>query len=290
MRFKSLAVLAFASSVAAVPLSSQINYGKGYLACVAKINDSPWEAYDVCKRYLAEQSAHSSYVVAWVADYERALPYIQFLQKLAPDENAPWFVYEPDLQIDLPETIDTPGPGPFSITIARSFNSSREEMMLRRAEAVYQSPSLMIKRVYRSLRSFAGISPAKMEPLWGGEPTVTGEPTDGEQATDVVTARSVRYYYDLSLVEQNDPHIYPSTAISSDMNYRAAIQSFSDYEHNGQTFKNVYVANMTLRWEFVCGGLCGVEFTRNKVVVLDDQGNVVAMFLDAPVNRWISFS
>src|ERR1700694_894637 len=119
MRFKWLAVLVFACTVATVAPSSQINYGRGYLLCIAKIEDSPWEAHDSCKRYLAEQSEHSSYVVAWVADYEKALPYIHFLQKLAPDENAPWFVYEPDVRIDLPETTDTLGP--FRIAIARSF-------------------------------------------------------------------------------------------------------------------------------------------------------------------------
>jgi len=289
MLFKWLAVLVFACTVSAVALSSQINYGNGYLACVSKIKDFPWEAYDSCKRYLAEQSEHSSYVVAWVADYEKALPYIHFLKKLASSENAPWFVYGPDLQIDLPETTDTRGP--FQITIARAIKSPHEAAMLRRAEAVYESPSSMVKRASGSLRTFADYPDAKMEPLWGDGPSVSGEPSSGEQVTHIVTARSVRYYYDLSLAERKDPHMPDGfTAITSEMNYRAAIQRFSNYAHNGQKFKNVYVADMTLGWEFVCGDLCGVTFTRNKVVVLDDKANVIAMFLDAPVNRWIGVS
>ena len=35
-----------------------------------------------------------------------------------------------------------------------------------------------------------------------------------------------------------------------------------------------------LEWAFVCGGLCGMGFTRNKVVVLDSEEDVIAMYRD----------
>ena len=36
-----------------------------------------------------------------------------------------------------------------------------------------------------------------------------------------------------------------------------------------------------LAWAFVCGGLCGMGFARNKLVELDGEGNVIAMYRDA---------
>jgi hypothetical protein len=62
------------------------------------------------------------------------------------------------------------------------------------------------------------------------------------------------------------------------------------YERAGKTFNNVYVANMTLTWAQVCGGLCGSGFTRNKIVVMSPSGEILDMFLDDPVNNssWIA--
>jgi len=62
------------------------------------------------------------------------------------------------------------------------------------------------------------------------------------------------------------------------------------YVRSGKTFKDVYVAEMILTWGQVCGGLCGYGFTRNKVVVLKADGEIVYVFLDDPVNSssWVS--
>ena len=74
------------------------------------------------------------------------------------------------------------------------------------------------------------------------------------------------------------------------MIYTGEIRWLNNYSHANYKFKDVYVADLTLQWGFDCGSLCGVGFTRNKVVVLDGQGKVLAMYLDAPVNNqsWVS--
>lgn len=80
------------------------------------------------------------------------------------------------------------------------------------------------------------------------------------------------------------------TFLSSSLKYEASIKKVDAYERAGKSFTNVYVANMTLTWAQVCGGLCGFGFTRNKIVVLSLSGEIVGMFLDDPVNRrsWVS--
>jgi len=74
------------------------------------------------------------------------------------------------------------------------------------------------------------------------------------------------------------------------LQYGAAIKHFDKFAHNQATFENVYVADLNLKWSFNCGMLCGMGFTRNKLVVLDIEGNVLAMYLDSPVNSqsWVS--
>jgi hypothetical protein len=290
---KFICAMAFAAAVGPLlaqdDAATQNDPRRLYMLCVANIRNASLEAYRPCKQYL-EQTPTSDdntpqvkYVKAWIARYEKVLPYLQFLQRLTADKNAPWFVYEPDMAIQLPETSDTEGP--YKIQISRSFRGLNEEEMLRKAEAVYSSPSKMVADVIRSLSAWADKPPEEMAPIWG----TPGN--DNIQSADVVTARAVRYYYDLSLAAKANPHLPTGfNAAAIGLKYVGAIRYFDRYFHNGNTFENVYVGDLTLEWSFTCGGLCGMGFTRNKVVVLDANGNVIAMSLDAPVNSesWVS--
>jgi len=192
-------------------------------------------------------------------------------------------VYPPDLNINLPQTSETEGN--FKILIARSFTNANEEELLRKAEAVYDSPEHMIATVLRSVNYWAANPPKEMMPIWGRPGN------DDLQMTDIVTARAVRYYYDLTLAERNDPRLPTGfTAIGSSMKYDASIKHSDHYAHGKDAFDDVYVADMNLGWAFTCGGLCGVGFTRNKIVVLDASGDILTLYLDAPVNSqfWVS--
>jgi hypothetical protein len=292
---KFICAMVFIGAVAVTPLLAQDGATtendpyKLYTLCVANIMNVPLEAYRPCKQYL-EQTPTSDdntpqvkYVKTWIARYEKVLPYLQFLQGLTTDKNAPWLVYEPDMAIHLPETSDTEGP--YKIQISRSFRGLNEEEMLRKAEAVYSSPSKMVADVFRSLGYWADKPSEEMAPIWG----MPGN--DNIQSTDVVTARAVRYYYDLSLAAKANPQLptgYAAVAIG--LKYDGVLKHFDRYSHNGNTFEDVYVGDLTLEWSFTCGSLCGMGFTRNKLVVLDANGNVIAMYLDAPVNSesWVS--
>ena len=290
MSSKLICALVIAGVAAVVPLQAQdapTTKTDPYEVCMAEIKNAPLEAYGPCKQYLEQtpldDAAHRKHVSTWIARYEKVLPYVQFLQGLTADAGAPWFVYEPDMDIRLPETSDAVGS--YKIQISRSFNGSNEEEMLRKAEAVYSSPANMIADVFRYLSYFADKAPEGMAPIWG----MPGN--DNIQSTDVVTARAVRYYYDLSLAAKANPHLSTGfDAVLTGLKYNGVIKHFDRYSHREDNFENVYVADLTLEWSFNCGGLCGMGFTRNKLVVLDANGSVIAVYLDAPVNSqsWMS--
>jgi hypothetical protein len=258
-----------------------------YQRCTATIENVPQDAYQPCRQYLEhtppDTPEHLEHVKTWVAQYEKVLSYIQFLQGLAADQKAAWIVYEPDTGIDLPQTSEKEGP--FKMEISRSFGDPKEEAILRTAEAVYSGPAKMVEEVFRSLSYWANEPLDEMAPIWG----MRGN--DEIQSTEIVTARAVRYYYDLTRTVRQNPHL-PSgfDAVNTNLKYVGAIKHFDRYSHKKDNFENVYVADLTLEWGFVCGGLCGMGFTRNKLVVLDSRGEVIAMYLDAPANSqsWVS--
>lgn len=258
-----------------------------YGLCIAEINKEPLAAYNPCKQYLETQphddTRRSRYVRNWLASYEKAQPYISYLEGLSPDKNASWIVYGPDTSIPLPETSDTEGA--YKIEIARTFANSDEETMLREAEAIYPGPKWMIEEVARSFAVWAATPPEEMAPIWG----MPGN--DRLQEDEIVTARAVRYYYDLSLAAKANPHLSTGfDAQQTELKYEGVIKHYDRYVHKKDSFQNVYVADLTLKWSFTCGGLCGMGFTRNKVVVLDSRGNIIALYLDSPVNStsWVS--
>jgi hypothetical protein len=258
-----------------------------YCVCVSKIASGAQDAYDSCTQYLEESTSddaeHIQYVKTWVTLYKEIQPYMQFLQRLAGNEKAAWLLYEPDIAIELPQTSETEGP--FAIQIARSFANRTEEALLRKAEAVYPGPNAMIHEVLRSSGGRVDELLKEMAPIWG----IQGN--DRIELTETVTARAVRYYYDLTLAARREPRLSSGvTAVSTSLKYEAGIKYLDHYSHGKDAFDSVYIADLTLQWGFTCGGLCGMGFTRNKIVVLDSHGNVIAMYLDAPVNSedWVS--
>jgi len=287
MRSLVLAVFAFCLLATFIPALAQENSATRidpYNVCVTAMEKTPQEAVVPCKRYLA-QNPHDSpdrieCVTKWVANYEKVLPYAKFLQSLPGDPKAAWFVFEPDQKIELPETDENDAP--FKMQIARKYSGSYEEEMLRKAEAVYPRASRSAADVFRSSEDWVDHIPKPMTPIWGG----TGN--DNIQEAEVVTASAVRYYYDLTNTARENPKLATGfTARHTTLKYDASIKYFGNYSHNTEKFDDVYLADLTLVWGFNCGGLCGVGFTLNKIVVLDRSGNVIAMFSELK-DSWVS--
>lgn len=259
-----------------------------YTRCTASMRTKPQSAYRDCKEYLekypGDDERRMQYVDTWVSAYEAVLSYIRAIKAVVPpDSTTPWFVYEPDLSLDIPQVTDKGGK--HQVEIVRSFEGAGEEALLKRAEAVYPSVDKMVEAVSGDPVYWSKNLPEGDEPLWwaGGN--------DNVRLTKVVTARAVRYYYDLSQGLRSNPKFVTGfPMMSTSLKYVAAIKHYDEYTHAKEKFTDVYVADLNLEWSHICGGLCGMGFKRNKVVVLDSGGNVVALFLDAPENSsmWVS--
>ncbi|MGC1905961.1 MAG: hypothetical protein WA715_19230 [Candidatus Acidiferrum sp.] len=288
-RFFTASLLCFVLAPVGPSLQDQAASGNDrYDVCVAKIESGPpQEAYNSCTEYLEQSPPDDSEgvprVKTWVMLYKEIRPYMQFLQSLTSDEKGRWLLYEPDMAVELPQTSETEGR--YTIHIARSFANLTEEALLRKAEAVYQGPNEMIRDALRSSGGRVDQLLREMAPIWG-EPG-----NDNIELTTVITAGAVRYYYDLTRAARKEPRLPTGvSAQRTNLKYKAAIKYLDRYTHGKDAYDGVYVADLTLQWGFTCGGLCGMGFTRNKLVVLDGHGNVVAMYLDAPVNSesWVS--
>lgn len=260
-----------------------------YHRCTLPMRTHPQAAYEVCKEYLKKYPGDDQRLVQFVSDwataYERVLPYTAYLRSIpTPTPTSSWFIYEPDLSIEIPQARQPEGSN--RVEIIRRFKGEREEAMLRRAEAVYPGVDSMVAKVAGSPAFFAQFAPLGNEPLWWDSAH------SGIREAYVVTSRAVRYYYDLSQELRTDPQrVLPGWGRwQTSLKYVATIDYHNQYERGRENFRDVYVGELNLQWSQVCGGLCGAGYKRSKVVVLDQRGNVVAMFLDAPANRgaWVS--
>jgi hypothetical protein len=254
-----------------------------YALCETNLHKDPELAYKSCKEYLGkypdDDYGRVQMAFKWVTACEKVLAYTKAVQTLSSASSSrDWLVFEPDLNINLPQVSEKDGN--YKIEIARLFNDTHEAGMLAKAEAVYGNQDKFIGMVVKDPVSWAEDLPEPAAPVWGTRGN------DNVLVTEVITASAVCYYYDLS-ISAREHRKFRSVfqMISTGLKYTASIVHYAKYEHSGKKFDDVYVADLNLEWSSICGGLCGIGFTRNKLVALDHNGDVLALFLDAQENR-----
>ena len=239
----------------------------------------PSDLLDLAQRFLKSLDCGLRLPAEGVAPEARLeLPFV-----LARDPNGAWLVYEADLSLEIPQVAEKDSN--HTVELDRSFNGPIEDALIKKAEAVYQGPNKMIDTILRDPRWLAEHIPEDSEPLWW----IAGN--DNVRLTTIVTARAVHHYYDLSLKLRQNPDAVPGFRMNhTSLAYRANIKRYGKYSHGEDRFSDVYLADLNLEWPHSCGGLCGMSFKRNKVVILSASGDVLAMYLDAPVNSSVTVS
>lgn len=286
---------ASAGAVAGFLLAGSVWFSQGaaaqgdgsFEACAADMEKAPGDAYDSCGRFVERSPTGDSGNIRkakeWLQVNAPKRPYVRFLKSLSSDDKARFVVYQPDLTIELPQADRKTRTG--KLKIVRSYGNLTEEAMLRKAEAVYPAPKEMIRQLFYLWAGWPLKRTQELEPIWGA----LGN--DEIMQTETVTASAVRYYYDIVLATEKNRKM-PSgfEAKSTNLGYKATIHFQDRYQHGEDSYEGVYVANLDLSWSFICGGLCGMGFNRNKLVVLDKHGEVIALYLDAPENSefWVS--
>jgi len=264
----------------------------GYALCIEHIEKDPHKAYEYCTDYINkypnDDKTQTEFVGKFITAYRKisqwlsSVPMNHFTEK-----TTRWAVFIPGLSARIP--IENSRDGNHLILIKREYRSRDDEKLLAKAEALYKNPEPVERQLLKEWRYIA--EPYVLLP--DGEPRWWTGPIGTILAADLVSTGAVLYYYNISkALRSNDGKVNGNSwkFLSSNLKYEASIKKMDVYERSGKSFKNVYVANMTLTWGQVCGRLCGSGFTRNKIVVMSPSGEILEMFLDDPVNRssWIS--
>ena len=263
-----------------------------YYRCANHIAKDPHQAYECCSDYLNKYPNDDprlvDYAGGFVTAYRKISQYVQsVLRTDFAETTASWAVYSPGLLKKIPDE-NSPHLN-YPILIKREYGSPYEEKLLAKAEALYKNPEPIQADLLKQWGYFA----QKSVVLPDGEPKWWAGTSSTILSTELVSTEAVLYYYKISQEFRNNAGKLKENSfrfLSSSLKYDASIKKWEVYERPNRSFRNVYVANMTLTWAQICGDLCGSGFTRNKVVVMSLNGEILEIFLDDPVNRssWIS--
>lgn len=203
-----------------------------------------------------------------VAAFLSFMPLAFAAEPAAPD--AGYFISEPDLALNI---IDIKPP--YTMEIKRIADSPQAAQMLKKAEAVYPRRETVLaaaKNAHFKLRQ----TPDAKESLWWSSAF------DGVRIPYALTAGAVVYYQNLmEAFTQNDFSGSANIKMTrASLKYTASIKLYHEWKQGKQTFKNVYVADMTLNWSQVCGRECAMGFAKTRIVVLGQDGSIRAVFGD----------
>ncbi len=114
---------------------------------------------------------------------------------------------------------------------------------------------------------------------------------DGVRIPYAITGDAVAYYADLIDALEAGERLQFLTEASLD--YRVAVSFRTAYTFEGvdpetleplpsESFERVYVVEMSLAWYQYCGDLCAMWIDHERVVVFDEAGTLLRVFLDGP--------
>jgi len=262
-----------------------------YYRCMDHIETDPHKAYQYCSDYLNKYPNDDKRLTEFAGKFVTAYKKISQYLKSVPmnyftEKTTEWAVFSPGLLATIPTENSR---GNHEILIKRDYGSPDEDKLLAKAEALYKNPEPIELELLKNWRNIA--EPYVLFP--DGEPKWWTGSVDTILAAELVTSGAVLYYYNISQTLRSKEGKLKENSFTfsnSTLKYEASIKKMDVYERSGKSFKDVYVANMTLTWGQVCGGLCGSGFTRNKIVVMSPSGEILEMFLDDPANSssWIA--
>lgn len=175
--------------------------------------------------------------------------------------------------------------GPHKIEISRKAANPVEQSLLKTAEALFPEETTAENSETNNQPDYERevFSPTMEEkPFWS-----TGS-FDGVKIAEVISPRTIAYYQDVTnayLKKQKPPS---GGMLETSLSYSADIQYFERYEIAGEKFAQVHVVVMKLSWSQLCGRLCAMGFSRQKIVVFDEKNEPAAMFVNLYDGMWVS--
>jgi hypothetical protein len=166
----------------------------------------------------------------------------------------------------------------YTQSILRQADGALEASLLARAEAVYPPRDSVLAVAW---------DPAQVPEMgyW-----YLGD-FDGVRIPYAVTGDAVAYYSEL--IDAWKASEQPPFFLQASLEYRAAVSFHEAYTFEetdprtgeplpSESFERVYVAEMSLEWYQYCGDLCAMWIDHERIVVFDEAGELLRVFLDGP--------
>jgi len=173
--------------------------------------------------------------------------------------------------------------GGFELDIARSYGTQVEADLVVRAEAEMPPRASVIAAIGDPAKQAqAGV--VEGEGLWWLATF------DGIRIPYAITDAALVYYTQvLDAFRHGD--FEPSKGIvmqKASLSYTASVRHEESVEIEGRSFEGVDVVTMSLSWSQYCGGECAMGFHKERTVVFDAAGGVVAVFGDGETPYLVS--
>lgn len=184
-----------------------------------------------------------------------------------PKDKAYEVIYKPPAEKTLEER--------HSSTVTRIASNEKERLLIRKAEALYPNE-------FSSAEAFAKLASTLKNPYW------VYDSFDGVNIPKTVTTEAIQYYQKLSQDFRDNKKVTNINMLETNLTYTGSVKHYEHYTINNEQFNDIDVASLELGWYQSCGMLCSMGFVRNKVVIFNNIGEPVAVFVDKSLNYVIS--
>jgi hypothetical protein len=168
--------------------------------------------------------------------------------------------------------------GPHIIKVQRIIRTENDMRMINIAESTYPPRTEVLEAIKKAHFKLEEVPQDKL--WWYSE-------FDGVRIPYAITAEAVDYY--VNLVQGYRKREWKSDIEpSSQFTYSAEVVFSEHYEKNENKFQQVYVVNMKLSMRATFASLSAVGFAKERIVVLDRQGKVLAVFGDGETPFMVS--
>jgi hypothetical protein len=164
--------------------------------------------------------------------------------------------------------------GSHTVVIRRIYDGSDQAKLILAAESAVPKREDVIRAMRDSGKEALEAAPCE-HPWWSAT-------FDKVFVPYAITAEAVSYYTDLSEAFRKGDFSGANgiKMQKSDLVYVAIVTQQRCFEYEDKEFENVSVVTMDLWWNQYCGSECAMDFRKKRVVVFDQDGNVLHIFHD----------
>lgn len=163
----------------------------------------------------------------------------------------------------------------YVMEIRRTFQGDEEALLIQRAEAaVPPREDVLVLIGDAKKQERAGVNDE--EPLWW---FVT---FDGVRIPYAITADALVFYHTTFEAFRGGDFSISHDIVMKKVTfiYEASVSREDRFEHEEEVFEDVHVVRMSLKWSQYCGGECAMGFYKERIVVFDAGGEILAVLLD----------